>query len=61
MDDQQRLSFHERLSAFADEAKKKAKLLPPGPEKELALQKIRQADAASQMDSYFLRPLQPPK
>ena len=43
-------SFQERLSVFADDERKKAKLLPPGPERELALRKIRQADTAAHLD-----------
>jgi hypothetical protein len=45
-------SFQERLSAFADDERKKAKRLPPGPERELALRKIRQAETASDMDGW---------
>jgi hypothetical protein len=45
-------SFRERLSAFAEDENKKAKLLPPGPEREGALQKIRQAEAAAHLDDW---------
>ena len=45
------LSFQERLKAFSEEEQKKADLLPPGPEREVALQKIRQAEAAADFDN----------
>jgi hypothetical protein len=51
MGDQAR-SFKERLSAFADGERKRAKLLPPGQERDLALQKIRQAEAASNLNEW---------
>ena len=55
-------SFQERLSAFADDERKKAKLLPPGPERELALRKIRQADTAAHLNDWAnSAELQPPK
>lgn len=61
MGDQER-SFRERLSAFADDERKKAKLLPPGPERDLARRKIRQADTAAHLDGWANSPgLQPPK
>ena len=46
------LSFQERLKAFSEEERKKADLLPPGPERELALQKIRQAETAADLDDW---------
>jgi hypothetical protein len=63
MDDQDKSpSFQERLSAFADDERKRAKLLPPGPEREIALRKIRQAETASHMNDWANSPgLQPPK
>ena len=45
-------SFQERLSAFAEDERKKAKSLPPGPEKELALRKISQAETAAHLDGW---------
>ena len=55
-------SFQERLSVFADDERKKAKLLPPGPERELALRKIRQADTAAHLNDWAnSAELQPPK
>ena len=63
MDDQNRSpSFRERLSAFADDERKRARLLPDGPERELALRKVRQAETASHIDDWANSPgLQPPK
>jgi hypothetical protein len=55
MSDQNR-SFKERLSAFADGERKRAKLLPPGQNRNLALQKIRQAEAASNLDAWANSP-----
>jgi hypothetical protein len=51
-DDDKSTSFQERLSAFADDERKRAKVLPPGPERELALLKIRQAEAAAHLDEW---------
>jgi hypothetical protein len=45
-------SFRERLSAFAEDERKKALVLPPGPEKEAALRKIRQAKTAAHLDDW---------
>jgi hypothetical protein len=60
MDDQKR-SFQERLSAFAEEERKKALALPPGPERDLALRKIRQARTAANLDGWANSPgLKPP-
>jgi hypothetical protein len=49
MGDQER-SFQERLNDFAEGERKKALRLPPGPARELALQKIRQAETAANLD-----------
>jgi hypothetical protein len=51
MGDQVR-SFQERLSAFVDDERKKAKLLPSGPAREAALTKIRQAETAADLDAW---------
>jgi hypothetical protein len=60
MSDQDR-SFRERLSAFAEDERKKALALPPGPEKEMALRKIRQANTAAHLDDWANSPgLKPP-
>jgi hypothetical protein len=55
-------SFQERLRAFADEERKKAKQLPPGPERDAALMKIRQAETAAHLAEWANSPgLQPPQ
>jgi hypothetical protein len=55
-------SFQERLSAFVEDEPKKASRLPPGPEREIALRKIRRAQTASHLvDRTGSPPLQPPK
>jgi hypothetical protein len=60
MDDREK-SFRERLSAFAADEREKAKLLPPGPERDAALRKIRQAETAAHLDDWANSPgLQPP-
>ena len=60
MGDQER-SFRERLSAFAEDERKKAMALPSGPEKETALRKIRQAETAAHLDDWANSPgLKPP-
>jgi hypothetical protein len=51
-------SFQERLSVFAEDESKKAKSLPPGPEKELALLKIQQAETAAHLDKWAGPPRQ---
>jgi hypothetical protein len=61
MGDQDKL-FQERLSAFADQERKKAEQLPPGPERDAALTRIRQAETAAHLDEWINSPaLQPPK
>jgi hypothetical protein len=55
-------SFQERLSAFAEDERKKALLLPPGPERDTALRKIRQAETASHLHDWANSPgLQSPE
>jgi hypothetical protein len=46
----QTISLKDRLTAFANEAREKALLLPPGIEKDDLLRKARQADTASHLD-----------
>lgn len=54
--------FKERLNAFAENQRKRAKFLPPGEDRDLALQKIRQAETASNLDEWAdPRGLQPRK
>ena len=50
--DELRKSFQERLSAFAEDERKKAQSLPAGPEKDRSLQKISQAETAAHLDGW---------
>ena len=50
--DERRKSFQERLRAFAEDERKKAQTLPAGPAKDLALQKISQAETAAHLDEW---------
>jgi hypothetical protein len=55
-------SLKDRLASFAKDARKKASLLPPGPEKEQMLRKARQADTAAHLDDWVNSSgLQPPE
>ncbi len=55
-------SLRERLASFAKDARKKAALLPPGPEREQMLRKARQADTAAHLDDWANSSgLRPPK
>ena len=47
-----RKSFQERQRAFAEDERKKAQSLPAGPAKDLALQKINQAETAAHLDEW---------
>jgi hypothetical protein len=50
------------LKEFGEIERQKALHLPPGPEKEAALRKIRQAETASHLDEWANSPgLQPPR
>ena len=56
------VTFHDRLAAFAEEARRQADRLQPGSEKDALLTKARQADAAIHINDWaFSRGLQPPK
>jgi hypothetical protein len=58
----QTTSLHERLVAFANEARERAATLPPGPERNALLKKVSQADTASHLDDRVNSPaLQAPK
>nr|WP_081492362.1 hypothetical protein [Bradyrhizobium sp. CCBAU 43298] len=46
------LSLRERLASFAKGASEKASKLPPGPEREGYLKKVRQAETASRLDEW---------
>jgi hypothetical protein len=50
----QTLSFHDRLNAWADEVRRQAAALEPGPERDALLMRARQADVASQSAASFL-------
>ena len=55
-------SFQVRLNTFSEDARKKALVLAPGPERDAALRKIRQAETALHLDKWANSPgLQPPK
>jgi hypothetical protein len=48
----QSVSLQDRLAAFAEEARAKAVLMPPGPERDELLKKIRRVDIASHLDDW---------
>ena len=50
------LSFQDRLTAFSEDARKKASLLPPGLERDAALHKMRQAKTALHLDEWASSP-----
>jgi len=59
---QQSQSFQDRLTAWAVGVRAQAAKLPPGPEREVLLKKIRQADTAAHLSERASSPeLQPPK
>ena len=54
-------TLEERLVAFAEEAKARARGLPPGPEKDAAERKAHEADVAAHIDGWIRSPgLRPP-
>ncbi len=56
------LSFQERLTNFAEDARAAAKVLPSGTERHELLLKARQGEAAANMDRWLSSPeLQGPK
>ena len=58
----QTVSLEERLSQEAERLRKEAKSLPPGPQREDALRKARQAETGSHMSEWLRSPgLQPPE
>ena len=55
-------SLQDRLTSFAEDARQKASLLPPGAEQEAMIEKARQAEAALRFDNWANSSgLQPPK
>jgi hypothetical protein len=58
----QSISFHDRLTTWANQVLEQANSLPPGPERDALLKKASQADTASHLDDWANSPgLQPPK
>jgi hypothetical protein len=58
----QDLTFKDRLTAWANEARVRAKKLPPGPERDAMIKKASQAEVAAHLDDWANSPgLQPPK
>jgi hypothetical protein len=53
-------SLKDRLASFAEDARKRADELPPGPVKDNLLRKARQADTATRLDEWVNSGLQPP-
>jgi hypothetical protein len=55
-------SLHDRLAAFAKEARERAAALPSGIVRDDLMRKARQADTAAHLDDWASSPgLQPPK
>jgi hypothetical protein len=48
----QSVSLRDRLEAFAEEARAKAELIPPGPERDEMLKKVHMADEAFRWDDW---------
>ena len=58
----QTTSLKDRLASFAEETKKKASELRPGPEQDALLKKARQADTAAHIEDWANSSgLKPPK
>jgi len=58
----QNISLQDRLTAWANEVRERAKALPPGPERDALLKRAGQADVACHLDEWANSPgLQPPK
>ena len=58
----QTVSLKERLAAFAQQARERAKILESGTERDELLKKARRADTAAHIDEWANSPgLQPPK
>jgi hypothetical protein len=54
-------SLPDRLKKWSDEIRGKADQLPPGPERDELLEKLRQAEIASRLEQWAHSPgLQPP-
>jgi hypothetical protein len=46
-------SFQDRLAAWTKDIQERAAALPPGPERDALLARVRQAETASQMEQWF--------
>jgi hypothetical protein len=58
----QTVSFKDRLASYAEEIRKKASRLRPGPEQDALLKRARQADIAVHIEDWANSSgLQPPK
>ena len=58
----QAFSLKDRLTKFAEDVRKKAGVLPPGPAREDMIRKARQADTAAHIEEWANSPgLQPPE
>ena len=56
MIDRKAKSFQERLKKFIENERKKAMLLPPGPERDAVLLKVQQAETALHLDDWASSP-----
>lgn len=53
--------LQDRLAKWAEEVREQAEQLPPGPERDALLRKVKQADTASHLEDWATSPgLQPP-
>lgn len=58
----QQLTFQDRVVSWSREVLEVANALPPGPERDAMLKKVRQADVACHLDDWAKSPgLQSPK
>ena len=56
------LTFLTRVAAWADRVREQAEAMAPGPEQDVLLKKIAQADEATELYNWLNSPeLQPPK
>ena len=58
----QQLTLQDRLATWSKQVGEEAAKLPPGPERDTLVKKVRQADIANHLDDWAKSPgLQPPK
>ena len=56
------ITLQDRIAAWAKQVRAQAAELPPGPDREELLKKVRQAETAMHLDDWATSPgLQPPK